>query len=105
MSELQSLVERNRVLERAVQRWRLISLALLILLVSSTAISGTSFLIYMLADDSRHELELMRMEDMRAREMAQQQAEMARQAQDAAEQRLQQLQKQGEDQPQPEIDP
>jgi hypothetical protein len=48
---IEALVERNRQLERAVQRWRLISLLLALLLICSVAIGGTSVGMLLMRED------------------------------------------------------
>jgi hypothetical protein len=89
------LLERIRDLERAVTRWRLISLALFILLISGTAISCTFGVIVMLSDHrdmlhaemmAREQAEVARMEADRARmdaELARQRVEELRREADA----------------------
>jgi hypothetical protein len=73
----EALLERIGVLERAVQRWRLVSLALALLCVSSLAINGTFGIVMILSDDRRQEREArMELEMERARaEQAIRQAE------------------------------
>jgi hypothetical protein len=68
------LFERIGVLERRVQRWRLVSLALALLFVSSLAINGTVAIVMVLSGDRRQELEIARMQA----EMERERAEVAR---------------------------
>jgi len=73
--------EHIRVLELSVQRWRLVSFALMLLVVSFMAIGGTFGLVFLLNYEDRREIEMMRMEADRAREQshrALQEAEDAR---------------------------
>lgn len=77
--------ERIRVLELSVQRWRLVSFALMLLVVSFMAIGGTFGLIFVLNYDDRREIEMMRMDAERAREQSQQ---ALREAEDARQQLL-----------------
>ncbi len=109
------LLERIQDLERAVQRWKLISLALLFLLISGTAISGTFGVILMLSQDGLRDARLIEAE-MMAREqteqarhaemVARQQAEQALQEAERARQQAQQLEKKAAEQhPRPPIDP
>ncbi len=75
------LPERIRALELSVQRWRLVSFALMLLVVSFVAIGGTFGLILVLNFDDRREIEMLRMDAERAREQTQralQEAEEAR---------------------------
>jgi hypothetical protein len=104
------LLERIQVLERSVLRWRLVSLALAILLFSSLAISGT-FGVAMLLGESRMRL----MAEQAAREetdVARQQADMAREAEqqarmnaELARQRLEQMKQQVEPKAPDGVDP
>jgi hypothetical protein len=80
-------LERIRVLELRVQRWRLVSLALTLVVVSFLAIGCTFGLIFIINEGDRKEAEIMRMEVQRARDEAQ------RARQEAEEARLQMLQK------------
>jgi|SRR5882724_9623220 len=76
------LLDRIRVLELSVQRWRLVSFALMLLVVSFMAIGGTFGLILVLNEGDRREFEMMRMEVEQARQeslRAVQEAERARQ--------------------------
>jgi hypothetical protein len=54
------LPERIRALELSVQRWRLVSFALMLLVISFMAIGGTFGLIFVLNYDNRREIEMMR---------------------------------------------
>ena len=109
------LLERIQDLERAVQRWKLISLALLFLLISATAISGTFGVILMLGQNALRDARLMEAEMMardraeqarQAEMMAREQAEQARQAAEHARQQAQQVEKKAaERQPPAPIDP
>ncbi len=69
------LVERIRVLELRVQRWRLVSLALTLVVVSFLAIGCTFGLIFVFNHGDRREIEMMR----REAEMERVEAERARQ--------------------------
>src|SRR5580704_10314172 len=82
------LLERIQDLERAVQRWKLISLALLFLLISGTAISGTFGDILMLSQNGLRDARLME-----AEMMARKQAEQARRAEMAARKALQEAER------------
>src|SRR5947208_2543068 len=73
------LQERIGVLERAVQRWRLLSLALALLFVSSLAINGTFGIVMILSGDHRQELEMLREAEMQQRERAEQALRQAEQ--------------------------
>jgi hypothetical protein len=81
--------ERIRVLESRVQRWRLVSLALMLALVSCLAIGCTFGLIFIINQDDRHEIEIRRMEV----EQARQEAQRARQEAEDALQRPRILEK------------
>jgi hypothetical protein len=94
------LLERIQVLENSVQRWKLISLALLILLICGTAISGTFGAILMLSGPGMREVEVMRMEEARARmdaERAREEVERLR--------RIEQLQQKDEAKAAPPVEP
>ena len=109
------LLERIQDLERAVQRWKLISLALLFLLISGTAISGTFGVILMLSqnglrDSPRMEAEMMAREQAeqarRAEMAARKLAEQALQEAERARQQAQQMEKTAAElQPPAPIDP
>jgi hypothetical protein len=76
------LPERIRVLELSVQRWRLVSFALMLLVVSFMAIGGTFGLFFVLNNDHRREIEMLRIDAEAAREQshrALRDAEVARQ--------------------------
>jgi hypothetical protein len=83
------LLERIHSLEGAVRRWKLISLALLILLICGTAISGTFSVMVML---DRPGLREARLQEMMAREEAQRALIAEQQARQAAELARQQAQ-------------
>jgi type II secretory pathway pseudopilin PulG len=82
------LLDRIRELERAVRRWRLVSFALALVVVSLLAIGGTFGLVLVLRASNRDELHLLRAQEqaarvqaeeaLRAAEVARQQAEQAR---------------------------
>jgi hypothetical protein len=102
------LLERIEVLERTVLRWKLISLVLLLLLLSGTAISGTFGAILLFAERGGmrvHEAELRQMEMIDREQQARVEAERAREQAELARQRLEQLQQKGQaNQPEP-VDP
>jgi hypothetical protein len=83
------LLDRIRELERAVRRWKLVSFALALMVVSLLAIGGTFGLILVLRASDQAEIEVLMDQEM----MARQRAEQA--AQDLQEMRrqLEQLQK------------
>ncbi len=100
------LMERISVLERAVQRWKLVSVALLILLLCSMAISGTFGVVLMFARSGVREVEIMRMEaEMARNEAVRAQAERARMDAELARQRAEQQNKKGDDKGPNDIDP
>jgi hypothetical protein len=109
------LLERIQDLERAVQRWKLITLAFLFLLISATAIGGTFGVILTLGQNGLRDARLMEAEMMareqadRARQAemaARKQAEQALQEAERARQQAQQLEKKAaEQQPPAPIDP
>jgi hypothetical protein len=73
-----------RILETSVQRWRLVSLALMLVVVSFLAIGCTFGLMFIINQPDRREIEMMRMEAQEARraaEQAMQEAERAKQQQ------------------------
>src|SRR5207253_2316181 len=78
-------------LRRSVRRWRLVSFALAILLVSFLAIGGTVGLMVLMQLPDQQELEVLRDHERAAREQAQaaqQRAEEALQQVDAARQQV-----------------
>ena len=106
------LLERIQDLERAVQRWKLISLALLFLLISGTAVSGTFGVILMLSDVGNARLieaEMMaREQEERARQAemaARNQVEQALLEAERARQQAEQIEKKAAEQQPPPIDP
>ena len=80
------LQERIRALERAVQRWRLVSLALMLVVVSFMAIGGTFGLIFVINQGDRREFDMMRMEAERARDESQRALQAAEEARRQLEQ-------------------
>jgi hypothetical protein len=102
------LLERVEVLERSLQRWKLISLVLLLILLSGTAISGTfgAVLWFTARDGMRmREVEMMHQEERARAAAARAQAEVARHQAEMARKELGQLQKKGQaNQPEP-VDP
>src|SRR5262245_35175127 len=80
------LLERIRLLERAVRRWKVVSLALLLISISMLGMAGTFGFVLMLEDSHRHELMIMRVEA----EMARDRAEQALQEAQAARKKLEQ---------------
>jgi hypothetical protein len=81
-------LERIRVLESRVQRWRLVSLALLLVVVSFLAIGCTFGIIAILNQGNRREIEMRR-----DAELALQEAQRARQEAEQALQRKKILEK------------
>jgi hypothetical protein len=65
------LLERIQVLERAVRRWKAISLNLFLILLSGMAIGGSLGLVFALRMASQgRAIEMARIEELRARDMA-----------------------------------
>ena len=93
------LLERIEVLQRSVQRWRLISLVLFLLLLSGTAISGTFGVIMVFAGRGgmhMREAEMRAMEAQAREDAARAQAEVARHQAELERQRLEQLRQKGQ---------
>jgi hypothetical protein len=80
------LLERIRQLERSVGRWRLVSFAEAIIIVSLLAIGGTFGLILLLNGPDLREVEMLRMDAERARADAEQARLRAEEALRQAEQ-------------------
>jgi hypothetical protein len=86
------LLERIRVLEGSVQRWRRVSLALAILLISCLAISGTFSVVLLFSQRGMRAAELQMQAERAAIER--EQALQAQMEADVARQRAEELKKQ-----------
>jgi hypothetical protein len=96
------LLERIQTLERSVRRWRLVSLALAILLICCLATGGV-FGTLMLFGESR--VQQMRMMELERAEVERMRAEQALRNAEVARQRLEQMKKQAEPKAPDGVDP
>jgi hypothetical protein len=98
----EQLVERIQVLERAVQRWKAVSLTLFLILLSGMIVGGGIGLLIALKEVRQDRaMEMVRMEELRAREMAVQ----AQREADAAVLRGEQMRKKADPAAPPDDEP